>query len=336
MTSIAILEAVNTSYVSFNGQQILTAMAAGVAYVAMRPVVENLGLDWATQLRKLRGVMGNSNRRGISIVDDERGSHMTTPSKFGYCEISIPSKGGIQKMLCIPLKKLNGWLFSINPEKVRADIRDKLIKYQEECFTVLHDYWTKGEVKNPRKKTTVDERTPLRDAVNMLVSKRHMMYPEAYAMIHQRFNVESIEDLEATQIPDAIEYVHRVALEGEFLGKQEALPAPKLDIHYPADWWDQFPLLQRERKIQKSTAAGGYQFPVRLLYGFEDESPSAISSLISKLAMQGYDVSAVKMEYLAHRHYAERMYQKLSRIAEISGSVLGSSITLNIQTPMRS
>lgn len=36
MTSIAILEAVNTSYVPFNGQQVLTAMAAGVAYVAMK------------------------------------------------------------------------------------------------------------------------------------------------------------------------------------------------------------------------------------------------------------------------------------------------------------
>lgn len=325
MTSIAILEAVNTYSVPFNGQQIITAMAAGVTYVAMRPIVENLGMSWSTQVRKLSSAMDKFNCVHMNMVGNSGSVHMNTPLK-----------GGIQKMLCIPLKKLNGWLFSINPEKVRADIRDKLIKYQEECFTVLHDYWTKGEVKNPRKKTTVDERTPLRDAVNMLVSKRHMMYPEAYAMIHQRFNVESIEDLEATQIPDAIEYVHRVALKGEFLGKQEALPAPKLDIHYPADWWDQFPLLQRERKIQKSTAAGGYQFPVRLLYGFEDESPSAISSLISKLAMQGYDVSAVKMEYLAHRHYAERMYQKLSRIAEISGSVLGSSITLNIQTPMRS
>lgn len=313
MTSIAILEAVNTSYVPFNGQQVLTAMAVGIAYVAMKPIVENLGMSWGTQQQKLA----------------------RSKEKFGYIHMNIPSAGGIQKMLVLPLKKLNGWLFSINPEKVRADIRDKLIQYQEECFTVLHDYWTKGEVKNSRKKTTVDERTPLRDAVNMLVSKRHMMYPEAYAMIHQRFNVESIEDLDATQIPDAIEYVHRVVLEGEFIGKQEALPAPALDIHYPAEWWDQFPFLQRDRKVQKSTVPGGYQFPVMLLYGFEDESPSAISSLISKLAMQGYDVSAVKMEYLAHRHYAERMYQKLSRIAEISGSVLGSSITLNIQAPIR-
>lgn len=124
-------------------------------------------------------------------------------------------------MLCIPLKKLNGWLFSINPEKVRADIRDKLIQYQEECFTVLHDYWTKGEAANARKKTSVDDRTPLRDAVNMLVSKKHLMYPEAYAMIHQRFNVDSIEELDESQIPQAVEYIHRVVLEGEFIGKQE-------------------------------------------------------------------------------------------------------------------
>ncbi|ECC3110662.1 antirepressor protein Ant, partial [Salmonella enterica subsp. enterica] len=133
MTSIAILEAVNTISVPFNGQQIITAMAAGVTYVAMRPIVENIGIDWAAQFVKLK----------------------KQSKKFGCCDIATPSKGGIQKMLCIPLKKLNGWLFSINPEKVRADIRDKLIQYQEECFTVLHDYWTKGKAENPRKKTTV-------------------------------------------------------------------------------------------------------------------------------------------------------------------------------------
>ncbi|NOO49907.1 MULTISPECIES: phage antirepressor N-terminal domain-containing protein [Klebsiella pneumoniae complex] len=311
MTSLAIAD--RTINVPFYGNSLFVVEHNGEAYTPMKPIVEGMGLDWKSQHKKIS-------------------------QRFykGMVEITIPSVGGIQSMICLALRKLAAWLNSISPNKVRPEIRDNVIRYQEECDDVLYEYWTKGEVKNPRKKTTVDERTPLRDAVNMLVSKRHMMYPEAYAMIHQRFNVESIEDLDANQIPDAIEYVHRVALEGEFLGKQEALPAPKLDIHYPADWWDQFPLLQRERKIQKSTAAGGYQFPVRLLYGFEDESPSAISSLISKLAMQGYDVSAVKMEYLAHRHYAERMYQKPSRIAEISGSVLGSSITLNIQTPMRS
>lgn len=200
MNSIAILEAVNTSCVPFNGQQIITAMASGVAYVAMKPIVENLGMSWSTQQTKL----------------------MKQISKFNCVHMNmVAADGKLRKLLCLPLKKLNGWLFSINPEKVRADIRDKLIQYQEECFTVLHDYWTKGKAENARKKTSVDDRTPLRDAVNMLVSKKHLMYPEAYAMIHQRFNVESIEELDASQIPQAVEYIYRVVLEGEFIGKQE-------------------------------------------------------------------------------------------------------------------
>ncbi|EHK1626574.1 phage antirepressor Ant [Escherichia coli] len=175
-------------------------MAAGVAYVAMKPIVENLGMSWSTQQTKL----------------------MKQISKFNCVHMNmVAADGKLRKLLCLPLKKLNGWLFSINPEKVRADIRDKLIQYQEECFTVLHDYWTKGKAENARKKTSVDDRTPLRDAVNMLVSKKHLMYPEAYAMIHQRFNVESIEELDASQIPKAVEYIHRVVLEGEFIGKQE-------------------------------------------------------------------------------------------------------------------
>ncbi|EPA9860208.1 phage antirepressor N-terminal domain-containing protein [Escherichia coli] len=60
MNSIAILEAVNTSYVPFNGQQIITAMAAGVAYVAMKPIVENLGMSWSTQQTKLMKPLNNS------------------------------------------------------------------------------------------------------------------------------------------------------------------------------------------------------------------------------------------------------------------------------------
>lgn len=203
MTSIAILEAVNTYYVPFNGQDIITVVASGATYVAMRKIVENIGIDWTGQSVKLR----------------------KQKEKFGCRDISIPSKGGIQKMLCIPLKKLNGWLFSINPEKVRADIRDKLIQYQEECFTVLHDYWTKGKTEDQRKKTTVDERTPLRDAVNMLVGKKGLRYDDAYNMVHQRFAIDSIDELELSQIPQAVEYIHRVVLDGEFIGKQLELPA---------------------------------------------------------------------------------------------------------------
>lgn len=89
----------------------------------------------------------------------------------------------------------------------------------EDCY-----FTQKEKVEAPRKKTTVDERTPLRDAVNMLVGKKGLRYDDAYNMVHQRFAIDSIDELELAQIPLAVEYIHRVVLEGEFIGKQQELP----------------------------------------------------------------------------------------------------------------
>lgn len=86
----------------------------------------------------------------------------------------------------------------------------------------------------PAPKTTVDERTPLRDAVNLLVSKRALPYDQAYAIIHQRFSVSSIEELEPETLPAAIEYIHRLALEGELLPREvPAAPAQLMPIFPP-------------------------------------------------------------------------------------------------------
>lgn len=70
-------------------------------------------------------------------------------------------------------------------------------------------------------KTSVNDRTGLRNAVNMLVSKKGLIYSDAYHLIHQRFNVESIEDLTLEQLPQAVEYVHKIILEGELITEAE-------------------------------------------------------------------------------------------------------------------
>lgn len=202
MNSIAIIEAVNTTSLPFHGQHIITAMAAGVAYVAMKPIVENLGMSWGTQQQKLA-------------------RHM---DKFGGIHMNIPSAGGVQKMLCIALKKLNGWLFSINPAKVRDDIRDRLVRYQEECFTALHDYWTKGSaIRKPE--TTVDDRTPLRGIVNRIMGKYGMTYQAVYKLVHKEFGVNHIDELTTRQTAEAVEYLAGKVIEGDFIGKEQ-LPKP--------------------------------------------------------------------------------------------------------------
>ena len=70
-------------------------------------------------------------------------------------------------------------------------------------------------------KTSVNDRTGLRNAVNMLVSKKGLIYSDAYHLVHQRFNVESIEDLTLEQLPQAVEYVHKIILEGELITEAE-------------------------------------------------------------------------------------------------------------------
>ncbi|MDP0346705.1 phage antirepressor N-terminal domain-containing protein [Glaesserella parasuis] len=117
---------------NFLGKEVTLIDNNGIAYVAMREIVEGIGLEWARQAQKL-----NSQKEKFSCV------HMYTTA----CD------GKKYEMLCIPIKKLNGWLFSLNPNKVRADLKTRLENYQEECFLALWDYWTEGvarrdEVKN--------------------------------------------------------------------------------------------------------------------------------------------------------------------------------------------
>ncbi|CAI1110476.1 phage antirepressor N-terminal domain-containing protein [Serratia quinivorans] len=131
--------------VSFRNQSVQAITQDSVVFVAMRPLVENIGIDWAGQQKKL------SNQK----------------NKFSCRHISTTGSDGKQyQMLCIPLRKLNGWLFSVNPEKVRPEIKDNLIAYQEECFEVLHDHFTHGEAAPPRRQEEVPAyHTVIADAI---------------------------------------------------------------------------------------------------------------------------------------------------------------------------
>nr|DAY22363.1 MAG TPA: repressor domain protein [Caudoviricetes sp.] len=79
-------------------------------------------------------------------------------------------------------------------------------------------------------KTTVDQRTGLRNAVNMLVSKKGLIYSDAYHLIHHRFNVESIEDLTLEQLPQAVEYIHKIVLEGELIIEEKKESSMNLNL----------------------------------------------------------------------------------------------------------
>ncbi|HOT30148.1 MAG TPA: phage antirepressor N-terminal domain-containing protein [Candidatus Ozemobacteraceae bacterium] len=114
--------------VAFHGDTLFIVSHQGEPFTPVRPIVENMGLTWGAQQKKLHR---SSKRWGVAIL-------------------ATPTKTGPQETLCMPLRKLAGFLATIEPRKVRPEIRAKIELYQAECDDALWAYWTKGQATNPR------------------------------------------------------------------------------------------------------------------------------------------------------------------------------------------
>lgn len=178
----------NIQTVNFHNQTLSTLEIDNVHYVAMKPICENIGLNWNAQFERIKRdeVLSSTVRMTRMVAED----------------------GKNRELVCLPIQYLNGWLFGIDVSRVKAEIKDKLIMYKKECYQVLHDYWTKGVAFNPR--LTSEQTLALRDAVNMATGVLKLDYSTIYKMIHQRFNVGHIKELSVEQLEQAVEYVHRL------------------------------------------------------------------------------------------------------------------------------
>jgi hypothetical protein len=106
--------------IPFHHKPLCLIDADGKPYVAMRPIVDGMGIDWKTQERKLK-------------------------SRFASTVVIMPTvalDGKQREMLCLPLEKLPAWLLTINPRKVNPAIRANVERYQAESEAALWRYWT--------------------------------------------------------------------------------------------------------------------------------------------------------------------------------------------------
>lgn len=202
------MTSISTINVPFHGDSLYVVNYNGQPYVPMKPIVEGMGLTWQSQFEKLK----------------QRFSK-------GITEIVIPSKGGEQSMLCLALRKLAGWLHTISPNKVKPEIRGKVIRYQEECDDVLYEYWATGEVKKKPnfRQSTAKELIPLRQTAERLIAHGvGNIYPDIWKHVHAEFGVQHINELLPEQIPLAISYLD--ALEGEYIPKQEEPSLSEMNV----------------------------------------------------------------------------------------------------------
>ena len=93
--------------------------------VPIRPICEALGIDYSRQLKKIKDDLDL-----CSVV----GESPTTASD-----------GKTYKMVCLPVRYIFGWLFTINPNNVAPEAKEAVRNYRRSCYDALYDHFMGGQ-----------------------------------------------------------------------------------------------------------------------------------------------------------------------------------------------
>lgn len=180
--------------VPFHGHTLFLLDQNNEPYTPMKPIVEGMGLAWQVQHRKLDS---NKERWGITMM-------------------VIPSKSGDQETLCMPLRKLPGWLMTIHPSRVKPEIREKIIQYQNECDDVLWKYWTEGHATNPQILTiSPSQQHELQQIVARRAGNSGKLRSEIWSRFNNRFRIARYAQLPASRFDEAKRYLETMSLKGD-------------------------------------------------------------------------------------------------------------------------
>ena len=204
------------SPVTFHGDTIFCIDYQNQPFTPMRPIVQNMGLDWASQSVKL-----NANKE-----------------RWGVVMIATPSEGGEQKMLSMPVRKLPAWLNSINPKKVAPALRAKIELYQAESDDALWNYWMHGRAERPAtapQPTADGPLTPaLRAELKAIVDAKLSTAPadvqgkaraEIWTRFNRHFKIAEYAQLPACRMPEARDYLIELQMKSYPTKTAAAVPA---------------------------------------------------------------------------------------------------------------
>ncbi len=104
--------------VSFYGDDLVVVKQGEMDYTPVKPVCDILGIDWESQRERIQ-------------KDDVLAEAAQTITLY------LPGDARPYPRLCLPLDYLHGWLFGVNGNLIRPELRERLILYKRECYRVL-------------------------------------------------------------------------------------------------------------------------------------------------------------------------------------------------------
>lgn len=180
------------SPVPFHGDTIFCITVENQPYTAAKPIVMNLGLDWSGQAAKLSA---NKERWGVMMI-------------------VIPSESGEQETTCIPVRKLPAFLASINPKKVKPELRERIELYQAECDDALWNYWMNGRAERPIPDASLSPSA--RSELKTIVDAKLSTYParvqgkaraEIWTRFNRHFRIAEYAQLPSERMAEARDYL---------------------------------------------------------------------------------------------------------------------------------
>ena len=136
----------NTSLtpVEFHGASLFITAIDNVPFVALRPITQALGLDWAAQFTRIK-------------------RHPVLSTCVVVTTTQMPGDDQAREVFMLPLDKLNGWLFGVSVGRVKPELRERLTQYQAECFDVLAKHFSAGQPSSNLCENATERKRTLRD-----------------------------------------------------------------------------------------------------------------------------------------------------------------------------
>ena len=294
--------------VPFHGATLFLVEQNNEPYTPMKPIVEGMGLDWGGQHKKFS----------------------TDPSRWGCISlkgIQVPGDTQGRETLCIPLRKLPGWLMTIHPSRVKPEIREKILQYQNEFDDVLWAYWTKGRAENPRPVRQVRQESPLSSQEASTMLRREIsnklrtelaepLHMTAEALLTKAltayFRIGSIRQISPLRLEEALKFVRQypLALTSSAPAVSSGNTPSTPDLDFPKD------TARPSRPFWKDLPDNPGSLSIQDLLDPDYTDP--IRQLLERIEKAGYDVQGPWSQYQAmkeHLRSAAKAFDEIYQIA---------------------
>lgn len=193
--------------VDFYGDEVIAVLVEvdGVehVYVPIRPVCTYLGLSTDGQRQRIQ------RNRVLS-------------KKARIVHIGSSKMGGSPDMICIPLDMLNGWLFGVDVNRVKEELQERVLLYQEECYRILAEAFQLRTAMTPAQSASITVLEQLRDYGLALAQLATDQMEMEKTIAHQGERLDKAA-LVVGDIVKRLKYIERRVSPGAIITEEQAM-----------------------------------------------------------------------------------------------------------------